>query len=78
MHHCIVMDEFDPHGHLFLLCIKEKQQDYFSVLTFVLAHMDFQIIIFCLLSQPLGFNRWGINMHKSIATGEGDGFDCSP
>lgn len=38
MHHC--SDEFDPHGHLFLLCIKEKQQDYL----FVLANTDFRII----------------------------------
>lgn len=56
MHHC--SDEFDPHGHLFLLCIKEKQQDYF-----VLANTDFRTIIVSLVN-PLVLLRKLIFMRE--------------
>lgn len=63
MHHHSEKDEFDPHGHLFLLYFKENSRiSPLFLHPYFFTHIDFQIIIFGFsLSQAHDYNRGGNN-----------------
>lgn len=58
MHHHSEKDEFEPHGLLFLLYIKENSRINPFVFTHLFLHIDYQIIIFSFsLSQAHDYNK---------------------